>query len=239
SRDDSWGQGADPFSALVDPGDGKIGKRVATGRFIKFNATMGQERLGADLSIAVDPTNSSAVYVAWCDRVGGPTGTDWTIHVRRSTNRGVTWSAKDVRTVTNGKNPALAVDAGGRVGLAFQKFTSGRWITRLEFTSDAWATPATNVVLHTAPANQPARQFFPYLGDYIRLLAIKNTFHGVFCGNNTPDNANFPNGVTYQRAANFTTKTLFHTDGVTPVAASIDAFYFRWDDSASATNVSP
>src|SRR5262249_2331994 len=81
SRDDRWGQGADPFSALVDPGDGKIGKRVATGRFIKFNATMGQERLGADLSIAVDPTNSSAVYVAWCDRVGGPTGTDWTIHL--------------------------------------------------------------------------------------------------------------------------------------------------------------
>jgi hypothetical protein len=35
----------------------------------------------------------------------------------------------------------------------------------------------------------------------------------------------------YQRAANFTTHTLFHTDGVTPVTPSIDPFYFHWTDS--------
>jgi len=47
----------------------------------------------------------------------------------------------------------------------------------------------------------------------------------VFCANNTPDLANFPQGVTYQRAADFNTKAL--TDGSgNPVAISIDPFYF-------------
>ena len=32
-----------------------------------------------------------------------------------------------------------------------------------------------------------------------RLVAVGKNFYGIFCGNNTPDNANFPSGVTYQR----------------------------------------
>src|SRR5262249_48888350 len=54
-RDDNWGAGATPFTALVEPqppnGDGLSGQRVTTGRFMQFNANMGQERLGADLTI--------------------------------------------------------------------------------------------------------------------------------------------------------------------------------------------
>ena len=49
----------------------------------------------------------------------------------------------------------------------------------------------------------------------------------MFSGNNTPNTANFPNGVTYQRHANWTTHTLLSTDNVTPVATSIDPFFFR------------
>ena len=229
TRDDSWGSGANPFSALVDSGDGAIGQRVATNRFIRFNDTMGQERLGGDLAIAVDPTNAARVYVAWCDRVGGAAGTDWTVHVRRSTNSGQAWGS-DVRTITNAKNPSLAVDRNGRLGLVFQQFTGTRWVTQLELTTNAWSTPATTVVLHTAPSNAPARRFLPYLGDYIRLLAVGADFYGVFSGNNTPDAANFPNGVIYQRAANWTTHTLLSTDNVTPVATSIDPFFFHWTD---------
>jgi len=59
-------------------------------------------------------------------------------------------------------------------------------------------------------------------------------FYGVFCGNNTPDPANFPSGVTYQRAANWTTHTLLSTDNVTPVASSIDPFFFHWTDQVIA-----
>jgi hypothetical protein len=229
TRDDDWGMGPNPFSALVDGADGLAGQRVATDRFVRFNDTMGQERLGSDLTIAVDPDDARTVYVAWCDRVGGPSATDWTLHVRRSTDAGQTWS-NDLRTITNVKNPALAVDAGRRVGLAYQQFTGTRWATTLEVTADAWATAPTTVALHSAPSNTPVRTFFPYLGDYIRLLAVGADFYGVFCANNTPDAANFPNGVTYQRAADWTARTLLGTDRVTRVPVSIDPFFFHWSD---------
>jgi len=53
----------------------------------------------------------------------------------------------------------------------------------------------------------------PYLGDYLHLMAIGNDFYGVFSANNTPDPANFPNGVVFQRNHSTATKTLFDVDG--------------------------
>jgi hypothetical protein len=227
TRDDNWGAGVPPFNALVDSGDGVVGQRVATNRFISFNAIMGQERLGSDLAIAVDPNNSKTVYIAWCDRVGGASGTDWTVHVSRSTDRGQTWSG-DLRTITNVKNPALAINSGGSLGFLYQQFTGTTWDTKLELTSDGWASVVTPLVLQTVTSATPVRTFLPYIGDYVRLIAVGANFYGVFCGNNTPNMANFPNGVTYQRAADWSTQTLLSTDGVTHVTASIDPFFFRW-----------
>jgi hypothetical protein len=227
TRDDTWGSGS--FGALLDSGDGKVGQRVATGLFVRWNDVMGQERLGGDLTIAVDPNNSNSVWVAWCHRVGGAAGTDWTAHVRHSTDGGQTWSA-DLRTLTNTKNPGLAVNSAGHVGLLYQAFTGSRWVTQLEVTKNGWTTAVTPLVLHTAPSNTPARAFLPYLGDYVRLLALGAHFYGVFSGNNTPDTANFPNGVTYQRQANWATHTLLSTDGVTPVPVSIDPFFFHFTE---------
>jgi hypothetical protein len=229
TRDDSWGSGASPFSALVDGGDHVIGQRVATNRFAKWNDLMGQERIGADLTIAVDPSNSSNVWLGWCDRVGGVSGTDWTLHISHSTDRGQSWSA-DVRTITNAKNPSLAVNSSGQVGLLYQAYTGTNWATNLELTSNAWATAATAVALQTASASTPTATFQPYIGDYVRLLAIGIDFYGVFCGNNTPDPANFPSGIVYQRNANWTTHTLLSTDNVTPVAVSIDPFFFHYSE---------
>jgi hypothetical protein len=228
-RDDNWGTGTTPFRDLIDSTDGVIGQRVDVNRFVRFFAQMGQERLGADMAIAVDPNNSSNVWLTWCDRVGGSTGTDWTVHVRRSTDRGQTWSG-DLRTITDGKNPSLAVNTDSRVALLFQEFTGTQWITQLELTDDGWATPAENLVLHQAPSGIPVRTFQPYIGDYARLIAIDKDFYGVFCGNNTPDLANFPNGVTYQRNADFTTNVLLDIDNVTPVAVSIDPFFVHWSE---------
>jgi hypothetical protein len=237
TRDDSWGSAAAPFGALVDSGDHVIGQRVATNRFAKWNDIMGQERIGADLTIAVDPANSSNVWLGWCDRVGGVSGTDWTLHVSHSTDRGQTWSA-DVRTITNAKNPGLAVNSSGRLGLLYQQFTGTNWVTSLELTSDAWSTAATTVALHTASASTPVATFQPYNGDYLRLLAVGADFYGVFCGNNTPASANFPNGVIYQRNANWATQTLLSTDNVTPVAVSIDPFFFHCSESTIAWGAS-
>ena len=227
TRDDSWGSGGAPFTALKDSGDGAIGQRVVTGRFAKWNDLMGQERLGADLTIAVDPTNSASVWIAWCDRVGGAAGTDWTLHVNHSTDHGQTWSA-DVRTITNAKNPCLAVNNAGRVGLLYQLFTGTNWATNLELTANGWTTPATTVPLHTASASTPASAFQPYIGDYLRLLAVGTDFYGVFSANNTPNPANFPSGIRYQRNANWATHTLLSTDNRTPVAVSIDAFFVHY-----------
>jgi hypothetical protein len=162
--------------------------------------------------------------------VGGPTGTDWTLHVSHSTDHGQSWSA-DLRTITNAKNPSLAITADSHVGFAYQQFTGTTWDTKLEITTNAWSTAVTPLVLHTASATTPGPpQFLPYIGDYIRMVALGNELYGVFCGNNTPNMANFPSGVVYQRTADWNTHTLLSTDGVTPVGVSIDPFFFHWSE---------
>ena len=104
-----------------------------------------------------------------------------------------------------------------------------RWVTHFERTQDGFAT-VNDRILCNAPANTPAPQFIPYLGDYVHVMAVKDVFYGIFSANNTPVRANFPSGVTYQRNADFATNTLFGLDGVTPVAASIDPYFFRVTD---------
>ncbi|MFE2285241.1 hypothetical protein ACFXDJ_13820 [Streptomyces sp. NPDC059443] len=226
SRDDNGGVGANPFQDLKDADDSAIGQRVATGRVERFNAFMGQERLGGDLAIAVDPTDVAGVWVAWCDRVGASAGVGCILHVRHSTDFGQTWS-DDVRTVTNAKNPALAANADALLGLAYQQFGQGQWATVLELTADDWKTQPERHVLHQAPANVPTARFLPFLGDYMRLLTVGRDFYGVFSGNNTPDHANFPEGVTYQRHADFVSHQLLDLDNVTRVPPSIDPFFYH------------
>jgi hypothetical protein len=68
-------------------------------------------------------------------------------------------------------------------------------------------------------------QFLPYIGDYNGLLTRGNQFLGIFSANNTPDSANFPQGVVYQRRVDFPTHRLLDGSG-TPVAVSIDPFFF-------------
>lgn len=227
-RDDNWGIGAAPFTALVDPGDGVVGRLVANNVNFTWDGTLGQERLGGDLAIAVDPNNSSIVYIAFCDVQSG----SYTIHIRSSQDRGVNWSA-DLKTISNGKNPVLAINSQGSVGLAYQQVvTSGgiqRWETHLELTVDAFVS-SNDSVLASVPANTPTPQYLPYIGDYMGLMAVGKNFFGVFSANNTPDLANFPNGVYYYRNHNFATRELLAVDGVTVVAPSIDPFFYKVED---------
>src|SRR3989442_15596134 len=88
-RDDHGGTGTSPFKDLVDPNDNKVGMRVVRGAKFNFNGEKGQQRLGGDVSMAVDPTNSDLIYVAYND--DQPNGI-YALHVLRSTDRGVTWS---------------------------------------------------------------------------------------------------------------------------------------------------
>jgi Cep192 domain 4/Abnormal spindle-like microcephaly-assoc'd, ASPM-SPD-2-Hydin len=224
-RDDDWASGSKPYHALIDT-DGKQGIRIVTGAnnpFLSMN--IGQQRIGGDLSIAVDPRHSGAVYVCWGDLQSG----SYTLHVRKSTDAGATWSA-DLRTVTNATNPALAINDEGRLGFLYQQVTgaspSQRWVTTLELTQSDFATITTHFLANT-PAATPPKTFDPYLGDYLYMMTVGSTFYGIFCANNTPDTANFPNGVKYQRNANFSTHTLLAVDDTTPVSTSIDPFFFK------------
>jgi hypothetical protein len=53
---------------------------------------------------------------------------------------------------------------------------------------------------------------------------VGSEFRGVFSANNTPNLANFPQGVIYQRQVNFSTTTLLN--GGASVNPSIDPFFF-------------
>ena len=232
-RDDAWG--AHNFVDLVEPpapaGDGFAGKRVVQGVSFPFMRNgisgTGQQRIGGSISIAVDPNNSKVVYLVWGDR---QTGSFLTLHMRRSIDKGATWSGpSDLLTIQNATNAALAIDAGGRIGFLYQQVTGTgagqRWVTHLRRRTEGinW----NDLILATVPATTPVKTFDPYLGDYDHLLAVGQTFFGIFSTNNTPDMAHFPNGVKYQRNANFTTRQLLNVSGATPVAVSIDPFFFK------------
>ncbi len=224
-RDDHGGGGAQPFSDLVDPTDNKVGMRVVRGAKFNFNGEKGQQRLGGDVSMAVDPSNSDVIYIAYND--DQPNGI-YSLHVLRSTDRGATWSP-ELRQLDDALNPALAINSAGKVGLLYQQLVgtgaAQQWVTKFESTTNGTAWSA--ITLSQAPARRPVKDFDPYLGDYEHLQAVGKDFYGVFSANNTPKQANFPSGIVYQRNANWDTNTLLDVDNVTPVAISIDPFFFK------------
>ena len=226
-RDDNFGTGATPYTALTDPSDSVAGRFIAPAMTLG-SGQMGQNRLGAsNVAIAVDPRDSDRVYVAWGDNGGA---SSQTIHVRRSTNRGVDWSATDLLTVTNALNPRIAINTFGTVGVLYQRLVSSRWETHLVRTTDADATTfdTPGILLANQSATTPASTFQPYIGDYASLVAAGKNFMGIFSASNFPDTANFMTGVQYQREVNWTTHQLF-TDAThtTTVASSIDPFFFE------------
>jgi hypothetical protein len=235
-RDDDWGQGATSFNNLVDPGDGLAGIRVATGINWTWNAgsAMGQERLMDRATIAVDPTDWQTVYIGYIDRAPGAGNNTTRLHIRRSVDGGSTWSA-DLLTVNNIIAPQLAVNVRGEVGVLYQQLTGAaptqQWETRFRQSNDG-GTTWSNIVLCQTPSNAPVRVFGPYLGDYAGLKAVGMNFYGVFSANNTPDNANFPNGIAYQRNANFGTNVLRNLANTANVAVSIDPFFFEVEQIA-------
>lgn len=221
-RDDAFGAGVTPFTALTDPTDGAAGRIVAAGRVVPAfqGSSLGQNRLVAsNLSIAVNPRNAAQVWIAWAD---SDATSRYTLHVQRSTDSGATWSG-DLLTVATATNPALAINSSGVVAFLYQQLTgtapNQRWGTHLRRTSSgtAWG----DLVLADVP------NATGFMGDYLDLIAVGRTFYGVFPALNTPDSANFPQGVTFQRNVDFTTHQLRNLAKTANVAASIDPFFFK------------
>jgi hypothetical protein len=220
-RDDNFGTSAPAYAALSDPSDGVAGRIVASNIALPFsgnNPWLGQNRGAAGLSIAVNPTNSSDVWIAFCDSVNRVT-----IHVRRSTDGGANWSA-DLLTVNSAMIPSLAISSMNVVGVLYQKLNGTTWETHVQrsVTGTSWS----DKILATFTDNNPAFSFHPYLGDYCDMVSEGGSFYGVFSSGNIPDSANFPHGVVYQRNANFTTRQLRNTANTANVSASIDPFFF-------------
>jgi hypothetical protein len=235
-RDDSGGAGS--WTALTDPGDGLAGRRVVTGITVPPVGTLlGSVRVSSRIAIAVDPRNRRRVYVAWCD--GMPNvAPGFRLHLRRSDDGGATWTG-DLRTVNQVTNPGLAVNIRGTVGLLYQRLVTpaggNRFETHLEISDDRFATVRADMMLANLP--DLGGTFDPTIGDYANLVAVGKDFHAAFCGFNQPVAANFPNGVTYLRNADFANQRLLGNDGVTVRASSIDPFYAFFSDVAPADDV--
>lgn len=241
-RDDNWGKGPKPFTNLsgIDyNGQYMPGRFVGTDYFQIPAGYIGQERLSAsNVSIASDPNDSSRVYVAWgdCDRSNNET-----IHVRRSIDRGLSWS-NDLLTVQNAVNPEVAINSWGIVGLLYQQFVSGRWETHFVRTTNGTTFDTPGIMLANQDGSEPTMQFDPYLGDYAALTSAGKDFMGIFSASNYPDKANFMPGVQYQREVDWATHTLF-TDSTrnAAVVPSIDPFFFEidMDDNVPPTLPAP
>ena len=233
-RDDSWGSGSTPYQALKDT-DGLAGKIVASAISLPpCNSLVGNQRVCGSLSIAVDPNDNQTVWLAYAT---GTSATNYTLHVRRSSDGGATWGS-DLTTVSPAVNAALAITTDSKVGFLYQELvtpgtcTGGSpcWETHLEITTHG--TAWTNVTLANTP-DTLTTSINNILGDYEYLAAVGKNFYGVFSANNLPNATNFPQGVTYQRYADLTTAHQLYADAAhtMTVAASVDPFFF------SAVNV--
>lgn len=226
-RDDNWGNSASPYSALIDP-DTIAGKKIAASINFNWNYLVGSQRTAGDLSVAVDPRNSSTVYVAWAELLASV----YTLHLVSSTDRGVNWSV-DLLTITNATHPCLAVNSQGRIGFLYQQIigtgATQRWETHFRSSIDgvAW-----DDLLLCSALNAGSSGAGP-LGDYAHIMAAGKNFYGIFSADNTPDLANFPPApatVIYNRNHNYITKTLLANDGVTTVQNSVDPFFFKIEE---------
>ena len=66
-------------------------------------------------------------------------------------------------------------------------------------------------------------------GDYLHLMAVGTAFYGIFSANNTPNPANFPAGMTFQRNCDLNRHVLLAVDSTTQVDVSIDPFFFKFE----------
>jgi hypothetical protein len=222
-RDDNWGTAPSPFQALKDSITLKIGQRAAIGVPLG-GGSLGNQRVGSQIAIAVDPSNSQSVFVAWGD------GSPYTLHVRHSTDGGQHWGA-DLRTIASATNPGLAINSHGKIAFLYQALgnsgTGNRWRTHLERSPDSFTT-VQDLILADVPDSKGTYPGSNPIGDYDNVIALGKDFYGDFAAFNTANNANFPNAVTYLRYANFTLHQLYADAGQTmPVADSIDPFFFH------------
>jgi hypothetical protein len=197
-RDDA---GANTFTGL----NGANGQAVlAANRSLTFNdnlggtaATLGNERLGSDITIAVDPSDATGktVYLAFADTVATPAGNVPRINLTASTDGGATWSAP-VALPNNTALPVLSVTSNGTVGLEYSSLSGNNLQTHLR---ELVFNPVTkqfallaDSTLSTFDQTSVPFTLNPFIGDYEGLVSVDNTFFGTFSASGAADPADFP-----------------------------------------------
>jgi hypothetical protein len=208
--------------------------------------TLGSERVGSDLAMAVDPNNANHLYVAY-DSVNATTGLQLEVHVAESTDGGKTFTEVYKTSIASGfqaAEPAIAVDNVGEVGLEYNAASvdaSGNPTLETHFvnTSNDFATSTDTTIMHMLDDSDAPFLFNPYLGDFNDLTAVGNTFYGGFTGNNHANGieALYPQGVTFQRnfsgKVNTSSFTLLDNTN-SPITPSIDPFVFTFNSNLVA-----
>jgi hypothetical protein len=164
--------------------------------------TLGQERTGSDVAIAVDPNNANHVVVAYGDAPGANGSGLLQLHVTESTDGGATWTNKfTTSSAVRSALPALSILPNGDIGLLYASYSQGanQLSQHLLTTTNDFAT-TDDSLLGTESNAFPSADFFPYLGDFFDLTSVGNTFYGIFTASNDDNgtNASFAD-VGYQR----------------------------------------
>jgi hypothetical protein len=203
--------------------------------------TLGQERTGSDIAIAVDPNNANRVVVAYGSAGTTPTSGILQLHVVESTDGGTTWTQKfTTSSAVRSALPGLTITADGQIGLLYASFdpsgNNPRPLSQhLVTTSDDFAT-TTDSLLGAESNITPPSDFDPYLGDFYDLTSVGDTMYGIFSASNDDNGINaLYASATFQRDFTGTPGTAtFQLTNPTggPVNSSIDPFVFSFTSVA-------
>ena len=230
--------GADNFTALGTNGNGvQVATPIAPlAGPPQTNAntplTLGQNRTDIATTIAVDPNDANHVVVAFSTAPGANGAGVIQVVVAESMNGGANWDQKFITSdATRSGEPSLAILSDGAIGLLYDNYdpSTNRLSQHLLTTTNDFAT-TTDTTLATASNSTPVIQGSTYLGDYIELTSLRNTFYGVFSASNADNGTDaLITNVSFQRNFTGTPGTssfhLTNANGNT-VAASIDPFFF-------------
>jgi hypothetical protein len=207
---------------------------TTTGYFSTTNntpLTLGQERTGSDLAIAVDPNNANRVIVAYGDRTAFG---QLVLQVVESTDGGLNWVHKFSSTQLSPDRaglPGLSILDNGDVGLLYLRYnpTANTLSQHFLTTTDDFGS-FSDTLLGTESNASPTAVFDPYLGDFYDLTSVGDTFFGIFSASNADNGtlASYPS-VVFQRdfigAPGTASFQLTNAAGA-PVDFSIDPFVF-------------
>jgi hypothetical protein len=211
-----------------------------------MGTALGLERLGSDLSIAVNPSNDQELCVSYAEVAAMIPR----VRTSCSMNGGAAWApVPTLDGLNNSALPALAYAANGSVGLLYAHLDNKGTVAAADDEIDirfvqspaGFGSSVDSLIMYFPQAEVPKGPGDPYIGDYFDLEVLGDTFYGTFSAGNNPDPVRFPNAnsVIFQRFVDYGAGTVANSDLITQgmagdlddgagnmVALSIDPWFF-------------